>query len=93
MAKHRKTPEVCPVCGEDVPRNAKACPDCGACHQSGWGEEGEYDGVDLPDDEQDFNYDEFVEREFKGKQKLGFHPLWWITAAALLAWMLWSMFG
>jgi hypothetical protein len=40
----------CPVCGADVPRKAKACPECGACDKSGWSEDHYLDGVDLPDD-------------------------------------------
>lgn len=44
-------PTECPVCGEDVPRNAKACPGCGADERSGWNEETtRYDGLDLPDE-------------------------------------------
>jgi hypothetical protein len=59
MKKKRQpqTPEVCPVCDEDVPPNAKSCPHCGACHKSGWKEEDDddldavdWDLVDLPDE-------------------------------------------
>ncbi len=43
-------PEVCPVCQEEVPRHAKACPECGADERSGWNEDALlYDGLDLPD--------------------------------------------
>jgi hypothetical protein len=78
------TPEVCPVCGEDVPRNALACPECGADHRSGWAEAAEtYDGVDLPDD--CFNYDEFVKEEFASKKKsAGLHTVWWLAGTLLL---------
>lgn len=42
-------PETCPVCGDAVPRTAKACPGCGADERSGWDEEtARYDGLDLP---------------------------------------------
>lgn len=40
----------CPVCGADVPRKAKACPECGACEKSGWSEDHYLDGLDLPED-------------------------------------------
>ena len=84
-SKHRKLPppEVCPVCGEDVPRNALACPECGADHNSGWREEAEsYDGVDLPED---FDYEEFTRREFgTGAKPTGMRTIWWITAIVLL---------
>lgn len=43
-------PETCPVCGDDVPRGALACPGCGADERSGWNEDAaRYDGLDLPD--------------------------------------------
>jgi len=40
---------ICPVCGTDVPRAAKSCPECGACDKSGWSEDARYDGLDLPE--------------------------------------------
>jgi hypothetical protein len=44
-------PGECPVCGESVPRGARACPGCGADERSGWNEdETRYDGLDLPDE-------------------------------------------
>jgi len=47
----RRPPEVCPVCGQDVPPEAQACPECGACHESGWKEDAHvYDALDLPDE-------------------------------------------
>jgi hypothetical protein len=58
-----QTPDVCPVCSEDVPRGALACPECGADHSSGWREDTDaYDALDLPDE--DFNYEKFVQEEF-----------------------------
>jgi hypothetical protein len=77
-------PEVCPVCGEDVPRRALACPGCGADHNSGWREDAaSYDGVDLPDE--NFDYDDFVQREFaSGVKPAGIKTIWWITAIIVL---------
>ena len=79
------TPDVCPVCGEDVPPRALACPECGADHNSGWREDAAaYDGVDLGEDE--FNYDEFVREEFGTSAKpRGISLGWWLTAIVLLA--------
>jgi len=88
MAKNNRpklrTPEVCPVCGEDVPRGALACPHCGADHNSGWRHDAEsYEALDLPDE--DFNYDEFVRREFGSSVKpAGMKMIWWITAILIL---------
>ena len=80
----RRTPEICPVCGENVPRRALACPQCGADHNSGWREDADtYDGVDLPDN--DFNYDDFVKQEFGSSLKpAAIKPVWWITAILLI---------
>jgi len=79
-----KTPEICPVCGEEVPTGALACPECRADERSGWREE-VVDGLDLPDEE--FDYDEFVNKEFGREVKPeGIGWAWWAAAvAALLA--------
>ena len=81
--EQQKAPEICPVCGEDVPRGALACPECGADHNSGWREgAGSYDGLDLPDE---FDYEEFTQREFGVSPKPpGISPIWWITAIVLV---------
>ena len=82
-----KTPEECPVCGEDVPQGAQACPECGADERSGWREDAEAtDGLDLPDEE--FAYGDFVQRELGQPQVKpeGIACAWWAAAvAALLA--------
>jgi hypothetical protein len=80
----QESPAVCPVCGEDVPRGALACPECGADHNSGWREDaGSYDGVDLPDE---FDYEDFTRREFGSSPKppRGISAIWWITAIVLV---------
>jgi hypothetical protein len=83
MKKKFTPPEVCPVCGEDVPRNARACPECGADELSGWKDDAyTYDGLGLPDE--DFDYDEFVAREFKGPPKPNLRGIWIATAVLLL---------
>lgn len=78
-----KPPGDCPVCGAFVPKGAKACPECGADAKSGWQEDNTYDGLDLPDEE--FDYNEFLAEEFgTAKSKRGLHPVWWITALVLI---------
>jgi predicted nucleic acid-binding Zn ribbon protein len=50
MSREFATPSECPVCGETVPRGARACPGCGADERSGWDQDAtRYDGLDLPD--------------------------------------------
>ncbi len=79
------SPEFCPICGEDVPRGSLACPQCGADHLSGWREDADTTGgLDLPDEE--FDYDDFVDREFgsRGDKPEGLAWLWWAAALAAL---------
>ena len=88
MARNKRikfeTPEVCPVCGEDVPSGALACPQCGADHNSGWRADAESYELALP--EEDFNYDEFVEQEFGSSPKpTGIKTIWWVTAILVIA--------
>ena len=87
-----KPPGQCPACGEWVPRKAVACDCCGACELSGWKGDAEvYDGVDLPED--DFDYDEFIANEFgEGKpKKPAISRLWWWVAILLLISFIWSI--
>lgn len=44
-------PAECANCGTDIPRNARACPECGADERTGWRETSIYDGLNLPDEE------------------------------------------
>ena len=89
--KQRPTPEVCPVCGEDVPPKAKACPSCGACHESGWGEDGDPDAGAAQisehgyEDEEKFDYERWRARE-EGRERVpGIRPMWKWAALAVLA--------
>lgn len=79
-----KAPDICPVCHEDVPPGARACPECGADHNSGWREDAAgYDAVDLP--VEDFNYDQFIREEFGSAPKpAGVKTVWWIAAILLI---------
>jgi hypothetical protein len=73
---------VCPVCGECVPRKAKACPECGACEKSGWSAESASDGLNLADE--DFDYDRFVAAEFGGEPKTGRREKFWRWAGIVI---------
>ena len=84
MIRRTGKPFECPVCGEEVPADAKACPECGACEKSGWNEEFDAAGLDLPDE--DFDYDQYVKDEFGGNEVKppGLHWFWWLVALLLL---------
>jgi zinc-ribbon domain len=75
---------ICPNCGEEVPPKAKACPECGSCEETGWSEAAAASGLDLPDEE--FDYQDYVKREFDtGSPKpRGLAWIWWVTAVGLL---------
>ncbi len=74
---------TCPVCGADVPRRAKSCPDCGACEKSGWNRDRHYGGFSLPDN--DFDYDEFTAREFGGRSKQTRSQRFWMIVGIIVA--------
>ena len=78
-------PEICPNCGAEVPPRVRACPECGADEATGWSEAARTDGLDLPDD--NFDYDDFVKREFGGAKPIprGIHWFWWVIALVVLA--------
>ncbi|MCO5052731.1 MAG: zinc-ribbon domain-containing protein [Verrucomicrobiae bacterium] len=83
-----KAPEVCPHCGTPVPPQARACPHCGADAETGWAEAAEYaTAADLGLPDEDFNYDEFVQREFgpRSPKPRGLHWVWWLVGLALVA--------
>lgn len=81
-------PEICPVCGDDVPRNALACPECGADHNSGWRTDADAHDA-LGESTEDFNYEEFVRNEFGSSIKpRGISTVWWITALVLFVAMI-----
>jgi predicted nucleic acid-binding Zn ribbon protein len=73
---------ICPVCGADVPRKAKSCPGCGACEKSGWSQNRYYDGLNLPDE--NFNYDDFNAREFGGARKQTKAQRFWFIVAIVV---------
>ena len=52
----------CPHCGALLPENARFCRECGADESTGWG--GESDTYDDYEYDEEFDYDDFVQREF-----------------------------
>ena len=84
MKRKSDPPDQCPVCGEAVHRNARACPECGADERSGWKPDAlTEDGLDLP--AQEFNYEDFVKEEFGGSgSRSGKNILVAVIAAIIL---------
>lgn len=92
---------LCPGCDQEVTVGSRGCPRCNppqksrrrskaAAGRSGRGRERDRatDGLDLPDD--DFDYDDFVAREFglKPHRRIGIRWYWWLTALILLILMI-----
>ena len=82
---------VCPFCGCEV-RVGESCAGCAKKIEKSkprsWKQKKSADGLDLPDD--DFDYENFVAREF-GKaphQTLGVKWYWWLLGVALLVAMI-----
>ena len=70
----KAAPFDCPHCGAAVPHGAAACPECGSDSSTGWAEDADTAGAGIAGgygDDDDFDYDEFVEREFGGKAGQG----------------------
>jgi hypothetical protein len=85
-------PETCPCCGADVPVNAKACPECGADEKTGWSEDAGAEGLGLPDE--NFDYEDFVKREFgaKNPKPRGIHWFWWMVAIFIVGILIFTFF-
>jgi hypothetical protein len=77
-------PETCPNCGAIVPRNAKACPQCGSDEKTGWSDSAYADNLGIPDE--NFNYENFVKEEFgsRSPKPRGIHCVWWLTSLILI---------
>jgi hypothetical protein len=70
-----------------------ACPQCGADEQTGWSEDAASSTIDLPDD--NFDYDDFVKKEFGGESPIpkGLHWFWWLVGVLLILGALVGWFG
>lgn len=77
-------PEICPNCGTELSPKARVCPHCGSDEKTGWSDDAHVGGLNLPDEE--FDYDEFVQNEFGGARvkPRGLHWFWWLVALLLL---------
>lgn len=95
---------LCPGCDKEVAVGSRSCPHCnpnpprkrrerskaaatGRTKRS-WEQDKSADGLDLPDE--DFDYDDFVAREFGGKphRRIGIKWYWWVTALVLVVLMI-----
>ena len=82
---------ICPVCGATVPAKARACPECGSDEKTGWSDQTIYDDTGIEDPEE-FDYDEYVRREFgQGPKRSGRQWLWWVAGVIVIGLMVWFL--
>ena len=71
----------CPHCGEQIKKNARACPFCGSDEQTGWSDRTYLDTIDLEDE---VDYDELVRNEFPEESKAPKKISWIAVAGAVV---------
>ena len=79
---------VCPHCGAQVRAGARACPECGSDEQTGWAEGADKWAAGIPTGyagEDEFDYKEFVRREFGRRPKRVLGLPWWLALALVAA--------
>ncbi|BCX49684.1 hypothetical protein HAHE_35920 [Haloferula helveola] len=96
---------ICPGCGAELRVGRKGCPNCSKPpkrkrrkakvrqERKSWEQDSSYDGLDLPDE--DFDYDEFVNREFGNAphRRVPIQWYWWVVAILLLGGFAWALFA
>jgi hypothetical protein len=82
MSKPIPPPAECANCGAAIPRNAKACPECGADERTGWRETSLYDDLDLP--ESAWSDDSETTHQPDTPRVNGIPWYWWCVGAVLL---------
>jgi hypothetical protein len=82
---------ACPGCGAEVRVGSRGCTTCSG---KSWEQDEYLDGLDPSPDTEDFNYDDFVKKEFGrgcGRVKpVGLPWKWWITGVVLLGALVWA---
>ncbi len=90
----RTTTFSCPNCGAEVKSSALACPECGSDRETGWAENADSCSPDIPGscDDDDFDYDAFVKREFESPDwPLGLTPVRLVAVAVCALFVLWLL--
>ena len=92
---------VCPHCGADVPNNAVFCRVCGASEDSGWNTDEDWEATESYEGyvDEEFDYDEFVQREFPSHMPKNNSGSWRYGASVAIiilicaSYLLWMFIG
>ena len=80
-------PSECPHCGADLPPKARVCRECGSDEQTGWSEDTQTADLGIPDE--NFDYNDYVEREFgTTKNSTGLKWYWVLVGLGLIGLMI-----
>ncbi len=74
-------PEFCPHCGSPLPQEALFCRECGASDDAGWQAE---ESSDTWVEEDEFDYDDFVAREFGHGGPASWRPVHYVAVLVIL---------
>ena len=77
-----RPPQECANCGAKIPRDAKACPECGADERTGWRETSLYDDLDLPESAYEDENEKARPRPVNRVNGIAWY--WWIVGVAML---------
>lgn len=80
-------PSECANCGAAIPRDAPACPECGADDRTGWRETADtlYDGLDLPPAALEDDNSSVASARRKPVTRVNGIPwYWWLVGVLLL---------
>ena len=83
MSRKPSPPAECANCGATIPRQARACPECGADERTGWRDTSMYDDLDLP--ESAWSDEADVRPPPRNTRVNGIAWYWWCVGAVLLA--------
>ena len=83
---------ACPACGAAIRVGSSRCRRCGGPEAAE--EDGESEGAELPESEEDFDYEDWKKREFGPAASFKPHQLpwkYWVAGLALVLALLWGL--
>jgi len=76
------TPDTCPNCGAELSPKDRACPECGSCEETGWSDHATEDRLGIPSS--DFDYKDYLAREFGPEPRRRTFSVGWLVVAVVL---------